>query len=140
MVDPILGVVLSVQRRRLDVDVLVGGIEVQVPNRCRLVSQGVSDRNALEIWRGDKVDVLTRIREQSHHRECNEGAHGSAIVVSRKTSIRRSEEPWDVEVRPKSRKSGPASVVILEHCQKCWLVSNIGDILIVKEVEALHIC
>lgn len=38
-----------------------------------------------------------------------------------------------------SRESGSAGVVILEHGQKCWLVPNICNILVMEEVEAIHI-
>lgn len=67
MVDPILSIRLSIQCRRLDVDVLVRSIEVHIPNRCGLVGQGMGDGHAFEVRRGNEVDVLARVREQSHH-------------------------------------------------------------------------
>lgn len=77
MIDPILRVRFPVQSRVLDVDVLVGGVEVDVADRGRVAGLRAGDADAFEVGRGDEVDILARVGEEPEHAEGDETAHGA---------------------------------------------------------------
>jgi len=72
------------------------------------------------------------------HRHCDEGAHGTGIVVSRETGVGGGEVAGDVEMGALGAEAGTAGVVILEYGKEGRLVANVCDILVVQEIQSLH--
>lgn len=138
VVDPVLGVRLAVEGRALDVDGLVGGVEVDVADGGRVARLRVRDIDALEERRDDEVHVLPRVGEQAHHGERHERTHRTTVIVTREALGRRVEISWDIEVGAVGRQSGPAGVVVLEHGQERGLVSDVCNVTIMQEVEPVH--
>lgn len=66
MIDPVLTIRLSIERRRLDIHRLVGRIEVDVADGCGLAGERGGDGDGAEEGRRDEVDVLPGIGEETH--------------------------------------------------------------------------
>lgn len=98
MINPILRVRYSIQRRGLDVDVRVAWVKVYISDCCRLVSGRRGYGNTFEEWWNDQVDILSRVWEEPNHGESHEGSHCSAIVVSEKSGTGRLKEGRNVEM------------------------------------------
>lgn len=82
MIDPILSVRLAVQSSRLDEYILIGGVEVDVANSCRLSRDGALDADALKVRWCNEIHILARVGEQANHGKCNEAAHCAAVVIA----------------------------------------------------------
>ena len=136
MVDPILSVSHSVQRRALDVNSLVRRIEAHVPYLCRLSGRWTRHAHAFEIWRGDKIDVLTWVGEKPHHGESDEAAHGSRVVVTREAGSGSVKVSRDVGMRAVGGSTGASGVVILEDGKERGLITNVLNVGFVEIVEA----
>lgn len=67
VLQPILRVRLAVQRRLLDIDVLVARVEVDVTYRCGLAGLLVLDGHRWEERRSDEVDILAGVGEDAQH-------------------------------------------------------------------------
>lgn len=81
MIDPILRVNFSIQRRALDVDILVRRIKVFVADGGGFAGLPVLDADFGEEGWGDEVDVLAGVGEETDHCEGDEGAHGWVDVA-----------------------------------------------------------
>jgi len=77
MIDPILSVWFAVESGGLNVYRLVGWIEIDVSDHCRLACKRGFERNTLEERRNDEVNILSRVRTQPHHRKSEERAHSA---------------------------------------------------------------
>lgn len=75
--DPVLGVLLSVERGTLDVNILVVCVEVDVPDRGCLAGDGMRKVDLREEGRHDKIDILSAHRPHSHHGQRAERGHGT---------------------------------------------------------------
>lgn len=80
--DPVLLIRLPVQRSTLDIYVFIRGVEMQIPDRRCLICDRMREAYRLEEWREDEIYVLAWVREETHHGEDCETAHGAGIVVS----------------------------------------------------------
>ena len=69
MVQPIPRVRLAVQPRGLDENLLVGWIEIDVPNRCGFARLGVGNLDAGKERGNDEVDALAGDGEDAEHTE-----------------------------------------------------------------------
>ena len=98
MINPVLRVRLSIQGCRLDVDILVCRIKVHVADCGGFACERRGDGDALKVRWDDKVHVLAWVGEESHHGECKERSHCSAVIVARKAIIGWCEEGGDVEM------------------------------------------
>lgn len=78
MIDPILRVNFPIQRRALDIDILVRRIEVFVANGGDFPRLPVFDADFGEERGRDEVDVLAGVGKETEHAERDEGAHGWA--------------------------------------------------------------
>lgn len=58
MIDPILRIRLTIQRRLLNINSAIGWIEPNSPDTSRLASNRTSEIDFLEERRGDEIDVL----------------------------------------------------------------------------------
>lgn len=67
MINPVLRIWLSIQSCGLDVDVLVRGIEVHVPDCGCFAGERRGDGDALKVGWDDKVHVLAWVGEEPHH-------------------------------------------------------------------------
>jgi len=65
----------------------------------------------LEKWRGDEVDILARVREQSHHAEGGEGGHGAAVVISGESGCGCVEGGGDIGVGAEGGEGWVACVI-----------------------------
>jgi hypothetical protein len=119
MVDPILGVRLTIECRLLDVDILVIGIKIDVADRCGLASLRIGQGDRGKEGRRNEVHILTRVREDAHHYQGTERSHGAAIVISWNAGDGVVELAWNVVVSTFSRKSGSASEMVEEDIQEC---------------------
>ena len=77
MIDPIFRVGFPIQRRFLDINVLVGGVEVDVADGGGFACLAALDADRFEVGGRDEVDVLARVGEDAEHAEGDEAAHGA---------------------------------------------------------------
>ncbi len=98
MVDPVLSIRLAVEGSALDINRRVRGIEVNGPNSRSLACYRASDIDTLEEWRGDEINVLSRVREKPHHGEGNKGSHRAAVIIARKSFGRGVKELGNIEM------------------------------------------
>lgn len=82
MSNPVLRPRLAIQLDTLDIDRLVAGVEIHVPNRGCFTSHGIFDTHFLEVGGRNQVDILSGNRPETHHTQHHKGAHGTAIVIS----------------------------------------------------------
>lgn len=82
VIEPILSVRLAIQSSLLNEHILIGRVEVDVANGCRLARDGALDADAFEVRWSNKVHILAGVGEQAHHGKCDEAAHGAAVVVA----------------------------------------------------------
>ena len=85
MRQPTLRPLFSIQRRALDVNILVAGIKIDTLYRRRLARVRVRDADFLEEWRNDEIDVLAAHGVQAHHGKSSEGAHGAGVIITGNT-------------------------------------------------------
>jgi len=81
MIDPILRINFSIQRRALDIDILVRRIKVFVADGGGFACLPVFDADFGEEGWGNEVDVLAGVGEETDHCEGNEGAHSWVDLV-----------------------------------------------------------
>ena len=136
MINPVLRIRLPIQRCALYIYRLVARIKIHVADYGCFVGDGAGNTHAFEERRDDEVDVLPRVREQPHHGEGDEGAHGTAVVVAGQACRRGREEGWNIEVGAQRRESWTPCVVVLEYGEEGWLVAYVGDVVVVEIVEA----
>ena len=98
MIDPILCIGFSIQCRGLDVYIFIRGVKIDVSDGCGFVRKRGGDRSRFEVWRYNKIDVLTWIGKEPHHAESHEGAHGTRVVVTRQSVVCGGKERWNVEM------------------------------------------
>lgn len=138
----ILGVSEPVQRRVLDIEIGVGGIEVDVADGRCVAGLSVGDVDFREEGWGDEVEVLAGVGEDAHHGEGDEGAHGTGIVVAGYADQSGVELGWDVGMDSVRGPSWSAGVVVLVDCQESLLVADVqqaGFMEIVKSTDKLLI-
>lgn len=135
MIEPILGIVHAIERRSLDVDILVGWIKANVPNPGGVACHRAGDIHLLKIRRCDEINILPGVGHESHHRKGYKATHRSAIVVSRESAVGRLEVFRDIEVAPVRRTTWPAGIVVLEDRKKRRLVAYVGDFLVVEVIQ-----
>lgn len=140
VIDPVLSVRLAVKRCALDVNIIVGRVKVDIANRGRLACDGVLDADTTEVWRRDKIDILSRVREESHHAEGDERAHCATVVVARQTGHSRRKELRDVKVAALGGKRRTSSVVVLEDSEESRLVSDVRDALVMQVIKSATEC
>ncbi|KAI7514910.1 glycoside hydrolase family 92 protein [Hortaea werneckii] len=134
---PILPIRLPIQRGALNIKILIPGIEIAIPHRRLLPCDGIGNTPFLEEGRRDKIDVLARVGEESHHGQRDEGSHSAAVVVAGDADERGVEEPRDVVVRSFCALPRPTRVVVLEHRQEALLVADVEKSAFVEVVEPL---
>lgn len=141
MREVVLGIRLPIQCSALDVDVLILRVKVNIANRRLVPRQFVRDADFLkERWRNE-VDILTGIRERSHHRQRNERSHRSTIVISWNARDGVIELGWNIKVSALRRFGRTASIVVLENWQESLLVTNVQQVWeLVEIVQALCEC
>ena len=122
----------------MNVDVGISWVKVHVSDGCCIICDLRCDRDAFEIRGNDEIDILARIWKQSHHREREERAHGTTVIVSWKSRICGLEEGGDVEMRSFSRQCGTAGIMILKYGQESRLVPDVSDFIIMKVIETLN--
>src|ERR1700761_773311 len=125
MAEPVLGIRFSVQRRFLDVDVLVTRVEIAIPDGGLLTRDLVRHTHFLEEWRCDEVYVLPGIRKCPHHRQRHERPHGSTIVVPWYAGSRGVKLAGDVVMDAFGALARSAGVVVEIDWKKCLLVSYV---------------
>lgn len=114
MTDPIPTIRHPIQPRALDIYPPIAGIEIDIPYRGSLIRHRVGDTNRLKERRDDKVHVLPGVREEAHHREDGEGAHGARVVVAGEAGGGGVEGGGDVGVGAGGGEGGAGCVVVLE--------------------------
>ena len=125
MIDPVLPVRLSIQPRLLHIDSLVLRIEINIPHRRDLARLPIRDADCFkERWR-DEIDVLPRIRKQTHDAQRGEAAHGAAVVIARDADESGIELTGYVAVGAGGRKAWTAGVVIKEDGEEGLLVAEV---------------
>ena len=134
VVDPVLGVGLTVKRGALDVDGLVGGVEVDVTDRGCLAGKRALDADGFEVRRRDKVDALPSHREEPHHVPDNEAAKGAAVVVRQQPFGRAIKIAWDVGVGAFGGQAWTSSIMVLENGMEVLFVADIINSAFVKIV------
>ena len=72
MIDPIPRIRYPIQRRRLNINILIRRIEIHVSDCGSLVSGGTRDGHTFEVWGDDEVDVLAGVGEETDHGESDE--------------------------------------------------------------------
>lgn len=111
MRNPALRVWLSVKRRTLDVNIFIPSIKVDVLHRRRLTRQAILDAHLWEVWRQDKIDVLSAHWPHTHHGKSAESSHGAGVVVAGNAVYVGVEQRRDVVVAKVRRQAGTASIV-----------------------------
>jgi hypothetical protein len=136
MSNPILRPRLPIQGGTLHINILIPNIEIHIPNNSLPPRNLTLDTHAPEERRRDKIHILPRIRENSHHSQGGEGTHGAGIVVSRETIGFCEEFGGDVEVRAGGGETWSSCVVVLVDGEEGLFVANVGYIGRVVVVEA----
>ena len=67
MLNPVSRIRHTIKRSRLNVDILVSRVEVDVPNRRCVARLTILDGDGFEEWRYDEVYILSGSREETHH-------------------------------------------------------------------------
>jgi hypothetical protein len=136
MLYPIPCIRHAIQRRALDEIVLLIRGEVDVFNSGCLPCLAIRNAYRFEERRNNKVHVLASVREDTHHDERNERAHGAAIVIARYARDRVVEKARYVLVRALSAQRGAPGVVVKEKGEEGLFVTDVQDTRFVQPVEA----
>lgn len=137
MSDPILGPGFTVPLRALDIDLLIVGIEVGVPDGSSLLRDLVVDADFLEEWRADEIHVLPWDGPETHHGQHGEGAHCATVVIARDAIDGGVELRWDIGVAAVGGEARAAGVVVLPDREESLLIADVEDSRVVEVVEAL---
>lgn len=98
MIDPVLRIRHPIQRRALNEDRIILTIEIHVSDYSRFFRHWRRDAYALEEGRDDEIDVLAWVGEETDHGECDERAHGAAVVVALEARVSWLKVSGNVEV------------------------------------------
>lgn len=137
MRQPIFRPRFAIQRSALNINCLIIRIKIDIPDRGRLAALLVRHIHLPEITWRDQIDILTRNRPETHHRQGGERAHGARVVVPRETGHGVVELRGDVEMAVLGAESRSACVVELEDGEEGLLVAYVEQAGGVEVLEAL---